>query len=99
MTRGQGFLISDVAYSNFTACGADFTGRYGYRVRNTAGVSFDNCGAESSLRSGFLFEANTTFDDDALINGTRCTLNSCFTSGTDAANSGYGSLRGVRESK
>ena len=98
-TTGQGFLISDVSYSNFTACGADATGRYGYRVRNTAGVSFDSCGAESSLRSGFLFEANTTFDDDALISGTRCTLNSCFTSGTNSANSGYGSLRSELENQ
>ena len=96
---GQGFLISDVSYSNFTACGADATGRYGYRVRNTSGVSFDNCGAESSLRSGFLFEANTTFDDDALISGTRCTLNSCFTSATNSANSGYGSLRSELENQ
>jgi hypothetical protein len=98
-TTGQGFLISDVSYSNFTSCGADNTGRYGYRVRNTAGVSFDSCGAESSLRSGFLFEANTTFDDDALISGTRCTLNSCFTSGTNSANSGYGSLRSELENQ
>ncbi len=98
-TTGQGFLISDVSYSNFTACGADTTGRYGYRVRNTAGVSFDSCGAESSLRSGFLFEANTTFDDNALISGTRCTLNSCFTSATNSANSGYGSLRSELENQ
>jgi hypothetical protein len=98
-TTGQGFLISDVSYSNFTACGADATGRYGYRVRNTSGVSFDSCGAEASLRSGFLFEANTAFDDNALISGTRCTLNSCFTSGTNSANAGYGSLRSELENQ
>jgi len=96
---GQGFLIQDVSYSNFTACGADATGRYGYRIRNTAGVSFDSCGAEDSKRSAFLFEANTTFDDDSLINGTRCTLNSCFSSNCDLDNSGYGSLRSVLENQ
>tara|TARA_B100000497_G_scaffold112136_1_gene132795 strand:- start:32 stop:1174 length:1143 start_codon:yes stop_codon:yes gene_type:complete len=96
---GQGFLISDVSYSNFTACGADTTGRYGYRVRNTAGVSFDNCGAEAALRSAFLFEANTALDDDSLINGTRCTLNSCFSSSCNLADSGYGSLRSVLENQ
>ena len=96
---GQGFLISDVSYSNFTACGADATGRYGYRVRNTAGVSFDSCGAEDAKRSGFLFEANTTFDDGSLINGTRCTLNSCFTSNCDLDNTGYGSVRSELENQ
>ena len=46
-----------------------------------------------------MFEANTTFDDDALISGTRCTLNSCFTSATNSANSGYGSLRSELENQ
>lgn len=98
-TTGQGFLIQDVSYSNFTACGADATGRYGYRVRNTAGVSFDSCGAEDSLRSAFLFEANTALDDDSLISGTRCTLNSCFSSNCDLDDSGYGSLRSDLENQ
>lgn len=91
---GQGFLISDVSYSNFTACAADETGRYGYRIRNTASVSFDNCGAEKSQRSAFLFEASAAFDTaSSIINGTRCTVNSCFSSECNLANAGYGSLR------
>ena len=91
---GQGFLISDVSYSNFTACAADETGRYGYRIRNTASVSFDNCGAEKSQRSAFLFEASAAFDTaSSIIDGTRCTVNSCFSSECNLANAGYGSLR------
>ena len=88
---GQGFLIRDVSYSTFTACGADFTGRYGYRISNTAGVTFLNCGNEQSKRSAFFFEASAALDALYLINGTRCVLDGCFSVGADADN-GYGSI-------
>ena len=89
---GQGFLISDVAYSNFTACGADTTGRWGYRVNNTMGVNFDNCGAEEPTRAAWYFEASAALDAAAtIVTGTRCTLNGCVSVGADS-DSGYGSL-------
>ena len=89
---GQGFLISDVAYSNFTACGADTTGRWGYRVNNTMGVTFDNCGAEEPTRAAWYFEASAALDAAAtIVTGTRCTLNGCVSVGADS-DSGYGSL-------
>jgi hypothetical protein len=88
---GQGFLIRDVSYSTFTACGADYTGRYGYRVSNTAGVSFENCGAEQTARSAWYFEASAALDVTYLLTGVRCTLDSCFSTGADSDN-GYGSL-------
>tara|TARA_B110000046_G_scaffold69542_1_gene77571 strand:+ start:201 stop:1622 length:1422 start_codon:yes stop_codon:yes gene_type:complete len=88
---GQGYLIDNVAYSNFTACGADNTGRYGYRVRNTIGVTFDNCGAEQPARSAWYFEASAALDSGKFINGVRCNLNGCVSVGADADN-GYGSI-------
>tara|TARA_Y100000389_G_scaffold25061_1_gene21773 strand:- start:1976 stop:3397 length:1422 start_codon:yes stop_codon:yes gene_type:complete len=88
---GQGFLIDNVAYSNFTACGADNTGRYGYRVRNTMGVTFDSCGAEQAVRSSWYFEASAALDSGKFLHGVRCTLNGCVSVGADAAG-GYGSI-------
>lgn len=88
---GQGFLIDNVAYSNFTACGADNTGRYGYRVRNTMGVTFDSCGAEQAARSSWYFEASAALDAGKFLNGVRCTLNGCVSVGADA-DGGYGSI-------
>ena len=89
---GQGFLINDVAYSNFTACGADTTGRYGYRVSNTMGVNFDNCGAEESTRASWYFEASPALDTAAtIVSGTRCTLNGCVSVSADSEG-GYGSI-------
>jgi len=88
---GQGFLIRDVSYSTFTACGADFTGRYGYRISNTAGVTFLNCGNEQSKRSAFVFEASAALDGPSTIKGTRCVLDGCFSTGADSDN-GYGSI-------
>ena len=89
---GQGFLISDVAYSNFTACGADTTGRWGYRVNNTMGVTFDNCGAEEPARAAWYFEASAALDTaSTIVTGTRCTLNGCVSVSADS-DGGYGSL-------
>jgi len=90
---GQGFLISDVTYSNFTACGADLTGRYGYRVRNVMGVNFDNCGAEQPVRSAWFFEASAALDAAAsIVNGIRCSLNGCVSVLADQSDAGYGAI-------
>lgn len=88
---GQGFLVRDVTYSTFTACGADYTGRWGYRISNTKAVSFNNCGSEQSVRASFYFEASAALDATYLMNGTEATLNECFSTGADSDN-GYGSI-------
>ena len=88
---GQGFLVRDVSYSTFTACGADFTGRWGYRIGNTKAVSFNNCGSEQSVRAAFYFEASQALDDVHLMTGTEATLNQCFSTGADS-DGGYGSI-------
>lgn len=91
LTNGQGFWINDMAYSSFTACASDFAGRYGYRIGNVGAVCFNGCGNEKSGRAGFYFEASAALDA-ALINGTRCSLNDCFSWLADQDNSGYGSI-------
>ena len=89
---GQGFLISDVSYSNFTACGADLTGRWGYRVSNVMGVSFDNCGAEQPVRSSWYFEASAALEVGSVIDGVRCSLNGCVSVLADQSDAGYGAI-------
>jgi hypothetical protein len=102
LTNGQGFWINDMSYSSFTACGSDMkdlddgvdpatTGRYGYRIGNVGGVSFTSCGNEKSGRAGFYFEASAALDA-ALIDGTRCSLNDCFSWKADTKGDGYGSI-------
>ena len=102
LTNGQGFWINDMSYSSFTACASDMkdwdngvdpatTGRYGYRIGNVGGVSFTSCGNEKSGRAGFYFEASAALDA-ALINGTRCSLNDCFSWKADTKGDGYGSI-------
>mgnify|MGYP003633805158 FL=1 len=92
---GQGFDIKDVSYSSFIACGADTTGRHGYKVSNCAGVTFTSCGAENFLRSAWLFQSSTTLNTGTIVQGTRCTLNECFSfvaSSAFSQETGYGSL-------
>lgn len=105
---GQGFLIRYVAYSTFTACGADFTGRWGYRVANTMGVTFNNCGSEKTERAAWYFEASNALDtatdadgENTIINHCRCVLNGCVSSIADTNNAstssalvsnGYGAI-------
>ena len=94
-TAGQGFNIKDVSYSSFIACGADNTGRHGYKVSNCAGVTFTSCGAENFLRSAWLFQSSTALNTGTIVQGTRCTLNECFSyvsSSGFAQETGYGSL-------
>lgn len=94
-TAGQGFNIKDVSYSSFIACGADTTGRHGYKVSNCAGVTFTSCGAENFLRSAWLFQSSTALNTGTTVQGTRCTLNECFSyvpSSGFAQETGYGSL-------
>ena len=88
---GQGFWINDMSYSTFTACGSDGASRWGYRIGNCAGVAFNGCGAETSGRAGFYFEASAA-NDAALINGTRCSVNDCFVTQADQDGGGYGSV-------
>lgn len=105
---GQGFLIRYVAYSTFTACGADFTGRWGYRVSNTLGVTFNNCGAEKTERAAWYFEASPALDSatdadggNTIVDHCRCVLNGCVSSIADTNNAstagalvsnGYGAI-------
>ena len=93
-TAGQGFNIKDVSYSSFIACGADATGRHGYKVSNCAGVTFTSCGAENFLRSAWLFQSSTALNTGTIVQGTRCTLNECFSyvPQSFAQETGYGSL-------
>lgn len=99
LTDGVGFHINDMVYSTFTACGSDMSngivadrGNYGYRISNINSTSFNNCGAEGAGRASFFFEASSALDAVHFMDGLRCELNGCFSTGANAKGGVYASI-------
>lgn len=90
----SGFRIVDMSYSTFLNCATDGSGLYGYSISNTKSVNFINCGAESTQRNCFYFEASAALDATAnrIIAGiSDTTLDGCLSFNNDLSGAGFGS--------
>lgn len=87
---GPGFDISDITYSEFSACGSDLN-QFGYRVKSAGGLRMSSCGAERCQNSGFAFFANAANDVTSQnIQGIYVTLDDCISFNNDLAGAGFG---------
>lgn len=55
-----GWYVNGCTYSQFNACAADWNGRAGWGFSNVAGVSVNNCGAESNSEEGYIVTTGTS---------------------------------------